>query len=200
MAPAGGFPPGLSADMMNDHADFEMEENDWKIQHMEKSDVGETVDIFPKRHGEGAVTKKLLKEGVEYENPREGWAVELSYEARVVGGDGTPFESVDKKIIALVQGAFPVGVEAGIKTMRETERALITIQAAKAFGEAGDPSKGVPPNSAVEYEMTLHRIIEISRYDEGRIVRRRMVRVPPRPASRGPRLFFSHAYFFSHGG
>ena len=146
----------------------------WSITHLEKQDVGKTLDVFPKVYGKGAITKKLLAAGSEFDNP--GVAAELSYQARVVGGDGTPFETLDKQIVALDIAAFPFGVEAAIKTMREGECALITVQPDKAFGATGDASKGVPPDSYVEYEVTCHRVIETVRLDEGRIVKRRMVR------------------------
>ena len=63
--------------------------------------------------------------------------------------------------------SLPPGVMAGLKTMRELERALITVQPAKAFGATGDASRGVPPESVVAYEMTVHRIIEINTLEKG---------------------------------
>lgn len=154
-------------------------EEQWKITHLEEVDVGKTFDVFPKVHGDGVVTKKLLTAGSEFDNPREGWAVELSYEARVVGGDGSPFEARGGEVFTLGKDAFPSGVTAGLHTMREGERALITVQPAKAFGAEGVPGKGIAPNSVVEYDMTCHRIIEVTRLDQGRVVKRVMVRAPP---------------------
>ena len=42
--------------------------------HMEASEEGNTVDCFAQQLGKGTVTKKLIKAGVEFDNPREGWA------------------------------------------------------------------------------------------------------------------------------
>jgi len=151
-------------------------EDEWRVVSLDTQDEGTTVDVFPSIHGEGMITKKLLSAGCEYENPREGWAAELTYQARVVGGDGTPFDIKDHEIVMLVDGAYPFGVEQGIKTLRENEHAILTVQPDKAFGAEGDASKGVPPNSVVEYDITCHRVIEVTRLDEGRIIKRRMRR------------------------
>ena len=105
----------------------------------------------------------------------EHWAQVISL-LSVYGGDGKPFETCVKEMVVSGTGAFPRGVEAGIQTMRESEKALITVQPAIAFGAAGDASKGVPPDSVVEYEVTCHRIIETIRLEKGCVVKRRMVR------------------------
>ena len=164
--------PGMDDEMGMDGMSAEEQ---WHVTHLEEADVGKTFDVFPQVHGDGAVTKKLLAAGKQFDNVRSGWAAELSYTACVVGAHDPPFEARNKEIVTLVAGAFPPGVEAGIQTMREGEHALITVQPAKAFGAAGDAGKGVPPDSAVQYDITCHRIIEVTRLDEGRIVKRRMV-------------------------
>ena len=74
-----------------------------------------------------------------------------------VGGvGGEPFETKEKEVLVLGEdsatSSLPPGVMAGLKTMRELERALITVQPAKAFGATGDASRGVPPESVVAYE------------------------------------------------
>jgi FK506-binding protein 4/5 len=169
----GGMGMGMEDDeMMGVAADMERE---LLAVSMGEEEVGITVDVAPKTHGEGVVQKTLLAAGEALDNPRDGCGVWVSYHARVVGG-GTAFDTCDEQMIEVGAGVLPPGVEAGVKTMREGERAVFTVQPAKAFGAAGDASKGVPPDSAVEYTMTCHRIIETTRFDEGRIVKRRLKR------------------------
>ena len=181
---ANATPADAPDDLMGGDSDDENAHLDpeYRVEHCEEDDVGTTIEVFPKTHGEGAITKKVIASGVEYDNPKDGWAVELSYVARVIVGGvgGEPFETKEKEVLVLGEdsatSSLPPGVMAGLKTMRELERALITVQPAKAFGATGDASRGVPPESVVAYEMTVHRIIEINTLEKGRVVKWRMER------------------------
>ena len=80
---ANATPADAPDDLMGGDSDDENAHMDpeYRVEHCEEDDVGTTIEVFPKTHGEGAITKKLIASGVEYDNPKDGWAVELSYVA-----------------------------------------------------------------------------------------------------------------------
>ena len=52
-------------------------------------------------------------------------------------------------------------LEQAVETMREGERALVTIHPRVAYGDAGDVAAGVPPKSFLQYEIHLRRVYEV---------------------------------------
>ena len=47
-------------------------------------------------------------------------------------------------------------IEAAVETMKKSEKALFKVTPKLAFGEKGDRSLGVPPNTVVYYEVHVH--------------------------------------------
>jgi hypothetical protein len=72
------------------------------------------------------------------------------------------------------QGVVPQGVADGIRSMRNEEKAMLTIQPALAFGADGDADKGVPGHATVEYLVHLHKMFEVVRIDGGKTVKKRL--------------------------
>ena len=107
-----------------------------------------------------------------------GAQVELTYSGRLAKG-GKPFDTEHAetaRLITIGADALPEGVEKAVMTMRQGERATVSVKSELAFGEAGDPSRGVPPNADVEYEVHLLRIYETSEMVEGRIRKRQLLK------------------------
>jgi FK506-binding protein 4/5 len=158
------------------------DEEVWRVTSLDKHDVGNTYNVGsgPKH----AVTKKLLDALAEpdVDNPANGWEVELTFTAKVVGdggdgggGGGRVFAHEVGAIMTLGKGTLPAGVEEGIRTMREGEHALLTIQPEKAFGASGDEAKGVPGGAVVEYDVLLSRAIQVRQLCGGTATKRRLV-------------------------
>ena len=184
---------------LDDDDDFGEHDQTWRVTCVDERDVGCEFSLLG-----GAVTKKCLgaAQNPEPENPEDGWAVEIDYTACVCGAakiteggelDVAPVEGAEEPLPPFEQGVgsyfrldagmLPTGVEAAIKTMREGERALVTVQpGTHAFGDAGDATRSVPAESAVQYEVRLLRIIEVRtlRRISGtdRVVKRRLHRGP----------------------
>ena len=131
---------------LDDDDDFGEHDQTWRVTCVDERDVGCEFSLLG-----GAVTKKCLgaAQNPEPENPEDGWAVEIDYTACVCGAakiteggelDVAPVEGAEEPLPPFEQGVgsyfrldagmLPTGVEAAIKTMREGERALVTVQPA----------------------------------------------------------------------
>ena len=47
----------------------------------------------------------------------------------------------------------PAALEEAVGTMREGEKALVTIHPRVAYGASGDATRGIPPDAFLEYEV-----------------------------------------------
>ena len=63
-------------------------------------------------------------------------------------------------------------LEQAICTMREGERAIITIHPRVAYGSSGSEERKIPPDTFLEYEIILHRVFEVCYLAQGRIVKK----------------------------
>lgn len=112
--------------------------------------VGEEKEI-----GKQGLKKKLLKEGEGWDTPDNGDEVEVHYTGTLL--DGTQFDSSrtrDTFKFTLGQGQVIKGWDIGIKTMKKGEKALFTIPAELAYGEAGSPPT-IPPNATLQFDVEL---------------------------------------------
>ncbi|KAL4857094.1 Peptidyl-prolyl cis-trans isomerase [Chlorella vulgaris] len=113
---------------------------------------------------DGQVMKKTLQDTEEWKRPNSGAQVTLTYTARLP--DGTVFDekSADAPLQFTVdEGQAPCeGLELAVLKMKEGERALVTIAPQYAFGEQGSKQAlaEVPPNSSVEYDVTLSSFVK----------------------------------------
>ena len=55
------------------------------------------------------------------------------------------------------------GVEKAILKMSEHQEVSLVIQPRYAFGEEGDESKGVPPNTEIKYRVMLTGIAKVTK-------------------------------------
>ena len=55
-----------------------------------------------------------------------------------------------------------------------SRRARVTILPEQGFGAEGEEAHGVPPDAYLEYEVHLHRIINVTKHDSGGIVKRHL--------------------------
>ena len=171
-----GMMPGMGMPGMDG---FGADDPDTGVSAMDESDVGRTLNVVSGGR-KGLVTKTLLLAGdqKDFDLPMKGWRVVVSYVARVAADGKTeaaePFETVKRTTLELGCGELPPGVEDGISTMREGEESRLTIQPERAFGAEGDPRRGVPGDSAVEYEVTLHETIMLTSLRNGAILKYRL--------------------------
>nr|GME18553.1 Peptidyl-prolyl cis-trans isomerase FKBP65 [Ipomoea batatas] len=105
------------------------------------------------------VIKKILKEGERYEHPNDCAVVKVKLTGKLQdgtifvkkGSDEEPFEfKVDEDQVI-------DGLDKAVKTMKNGEIALITIQPEYAFGQSDSPQElaTVPGNSTVYYEIEM---------------------------------------------
>lgn len=120
---------------------FEVELLDWKLE-----DISTDND--------GSVQRRIISAGELYTNPKEDASVKVHlkglYENRV-------FEERDVEFV-IGEGAdhgIVKGVEEGLQKFKKGEKSLLRIAPAKAFGAAGNAQFNIPPNAAVDYEVTL---------------------------------------------
>lgn len=95
-----------------------------------------------------------------------GSRVRFHYSA-FVAGSTEPFDTTKKTGIplevALASDAKPrpiAGLERALRRLAEGARANVTIPAALGWGEAGNPSAGVPPNSDLRFEVEVVEVRE----------------------------------------
>jgi len=158
-----------------------MDLDDWRVTALEERDVGKTFDAS---HGARTVMKQLLVAGVGNANPHPPAQVAVTFCGRERDGGLLCDEVAEPTIFnldgsaALLDNRWPVlappGLVKAVRTMRLGERARITILPEQGFGAEGDASRGVPPDAYLEYEVQLHRIIQVSKYDNGGIVMRHL--------------------------
>ncbi|KAJ6808071.1 70 kDa peptidyl-prolyl isomerase-like isoform X1 [Iris pallida] len=106
---------------------------------------------------DGGIIKKILKEGEKWENPKDLDEVLVKYEARLEDGSvvskskGTEFTVKDGHLCPALAKA--------VKTMKKSEKVLLTVKPQYAFGEKGRPASGedgaVPPNATLNIELEL---------------------------------------------
>ena len=53
------------------------------------------------------------------------------------------------------------GVEKAIAEMNEKQEVSLVVQPRYAYGEEGDESKGIPPNTEVKYRVVLKEIVKV---------------------------------------
>ncbi|XP_074563244.1 70 kDa peptidyl-prolyl isomerase-like [Curcuma longa] len=106
---------------------------------------------------DGGIIKKILKEGVKYENPKDLDEVLVNYEARLE--DGTVVSKSEGAEFTVKDGYFIPAFSKAVKTMKKAEKVLLTVKPQYAFGEKGRPAAGnegaVPPNATLQIELEL---------------------------------------------
>ncbi|KAJ3681216.1 hypothetical protein LUZ60_015705 [Juncus effusus] len=106
---------------------------------------------------DGGIFKKVLKEGEKWENPRDPDEVFVKYEARLE--DGTVVSKSDGVEFTVKEGYFCPALATAVKTMKRTEKALLTVKPQYGFGEKGRPGSGeektVPPNANLMIDLEL---------------------------------------------
>lgn len=175
-----GLPQGIGGmNGMNDPTlDGLDDDENWRAHALMSDDVGKTFALnthVKKRliSAKNADPDKLMD---FIDNPRDGWEVDIDYEARVMSAEeaeagqaaSEPFEQRSAITVALGQGALPHGVEQGICSMRLGETSAFTVLPGDAFGTEGDATLGVPPNATVEYRVTMNAMYEALYLDEER--------------------------------
>ena len=106
------------------------------------------------------VVKKTVAESESWTKPTPGSTVTIKVTGRVVGGDAAttakPFLGPDAELEFVVdEEAVPDGLDEGVRRMAQGERALITADAASAYGASGDAALGVLPGATVEWDVEL---------------------------------------------
>ncbi|XP_010905156.1 70 kDa peptidyl-prolyl isomerase-like [Elaeis guineensis] len=106
---------------------------------------------------DGGIIKKILKEGEKWENPKDLDEVLVKYEARLE--DGTVISKSEGVEFTVKDGFFCPALAKAVKTMKKSEKVLLTVKPQYAFGEKGRPASGdesaVPPNATLNVELEL---------------------------------------------
>eukprot|EP00897_Mesotaenium_endlicherianum_P005560 jgi/Mesen1/5031/ME000025S04430 len=135
-----------------DQEDFEKGLGDTDTAAFAPQKEGEEKNITP----DGGLKKLLVKAGQGWEKPETGDDVAVHYTGTLL--DGTKFDSsLDRNqpfTFKLGQGQVIRGWDKGVATMTKGEKALFTIAAEYAYGEAGSPPT-IPPNSTLKFEVEL---------------------------------------------
>ena len=150
---------------------------------MRSEDEGAIVDVSK---GPRNIVKKLLRSATGFQNPVEGFEVDLRYTGRLCPMIQTPNGPIAGPVGAVFderyahkplhvtmggEGLFPPLAQA-VETMREGERAEVTIHPRVAYGAEGHKALGIPPDCFLIYEVELSRVYEVSYLSQGRIVKK----------------------------
>jgi FK506-binding protein 2 len=113
------------------------------------------------------VAPKLCRRGADTDD-----LLEISYVGRVletgaifdgsavaINGNGIPGRANDVSVFFVLGkqpfGQFPPGWDVGLAGICVGERRRLILPPALAYGAAGLPRRGIPPNAAVQYDVTL---------------------------------------------
>ena len=203
IVPSTGYTPGTLTDparqriltedeMMAGGGMGAIDLDDWKCTQMEGTHVGQTMDASG---GKGLVMKTLVRAGTGTDNPTYPAQPELSFVGRVkevgscTGAEGGIFINVEAPTVyatrtrddlAVPDDRFellrPEGLKMGVISMREGETSTLTLKPEVGYGVDGDATLGVPPNATLEFEVTLHRIIDTQAFASGSVFKRRLVK------------------------
>jgi len=101
---------------------------------------------------DGGVLKKIIEEGKDYQNPN----YEAHCKVHLIGKlpDGTEFENREVEF-AIGDELVCSGLEKGIESMKQGEKALFKIQPTYGYGATGNPALNIPPHTALQYEVHL---------------------------------------------
>ncbi|KAB5527590.1 hypothetical protein DKX38_021437 [Salix brachista] len=106
---------------------------------------------------DGGILKKIIVEGVKWDNPKDLDEVFVKYEARLQ--DGTVVSKSDGVEFTVGEGYFCPALAKAVKTMKRGEKVLLTVKPQYGFGENGKTAVGdegaVPPNATLEITLEL---------------------------------------------
>jgi FK506-binding protein 4/5 len=106
---------------------------------------------------DGGIIKKIVTEGENWENPKDPDEVLVKYEARLE--NGTVISKSDGVEFTVKDGYFCPAIAQAIKTMKKSEKVLLTVKPQYGFGEKGRPASG--EEGAVPANATLHIDLEL---------------------------------------
>lgn len=120
---------------------FEVELFDWEME-----------DLSPDK--DKGILRSVITEGEGYSTPGDGSAVEVNIIGKYNGGifdeRDVKFEIGDGDAADIVEG-----LEIALQKFKKGEKSRIILTPEFAFGSKGSAALNIPPNSTVEYEVTL---------------------------------------------
>ncbi|KAJ1695170.1 hypothetical protein LUZ63_011868 [Rhynchospora breviuscula] len=106
---------------------------------------------------DGGIIKKIIKEGEKWENPKDPDEVLVKYEAQLE--DGTVISKSDGVEFTVKDGYFCPAIAKAVKTMKKSEKVVLTVKPQYGFGEKGRPASGeegaVPANANLHIDLEL---------------------------------------------
>ncbi|KAJ4773123.1 Peptidylprolyl isomerase [Rhynchospora pubera] len=106
---------------------------------------------------DGGIIKKIIKEGEKWENPKDPDEVLVKYEARLE--DGTIISKSDGVEFTVKDGYFCPAIAKAVKSMKKSEKVVLTVKPQYGFGEKGRPTSGaegaVPANANLHIDLEL---------------------------------------------
>ncbi|KAJ3688541.1 hypothetical protein LUZ61_017705 [Rhynchospora tenuis] len=106
---------------------------------------------------DGGIIKKIIKEGEKWENPKDPDEVLVKYEARLE--NGTVISKSDGVEFTVKDGYFCPAIAKAVKTMKKSEKVILTVKPQYGFGEKGRPASG--EEGAVSANANLHIDLEL---------------------------------------
>ncbi|GLJ26794.1 hypothetical protein SUGI_0522750 [Cryptomeria japonica] len=114
---------------------------------------------------DGGIFKKIIKEGEKWENPKEADEVTVKYEVRLE--DGTVVSKSEEGVEFYVKdGYFCPAFAKAVKTMKKSEKVVLTVKPQYGFGDKGREAIGddhaIPPNATliVDLELVSWKVVE----------------------------------------
>jgi FK506-binding protein 4/5 len=137
----GGLPGKVPG---NATVEYEVELRDWNAVHDVARDGGIMVKCLGQLDTYGPLCDDAAK-------------VTVTVEGKVLP-DGPVFLGPAEKTITVGDGEMPEGFERGLEKIKKGQHAIITCQAAYAYGAGGDAELGVPGGADVQYVVTVSEV------------------------------------------
>ena len=79
----------------------------------------------------------------------------------------------EPKRVKIGSTGLPRGVEKGLRTMRQGEACVLTVQPIEGYGygEEGDAERGVPGGAVLEYEISLDTVMQVVHMHDGQLTK-----------------------------
>ncbi|XAR48782.1 Peptidylprolyl isomerase [Bertholletia excelsa] len=127
---------------------------------------------------DGGITKRILKEGEQWQNPKDMDEVFVKYVARLE--DGSLISKSDGVEFTVRDGYFCPALSKAVKTMKKGEKVHLVVNPQYAFGEMGKLASGVecavPPNATLQIDLELVSWKTVSEITEDKRVLKKIIK------------------------
>ena len=139
----------------------EMQEEMATLMEKSKKESAKFLEENAKKEGvkttESGLQYKIIKSGSEVKADAND-SVKVQYKGKLI--DGTVFDESGKEGIEFPLESVIAGWSEGVQLIGEGGEIELYIPAELAYGEFGQPTAGIKPNSALTFEITLEKVIK----------------------------------------